>query len=51
MDNTKKESLYELAMVYEKVGKTAEYLEQLKEIYNNDYGYRDVARRVESSYQ
>lgn len=51
MDNVKKESLYELAMVYEKVGKTAEYLEQLKEIYNNDYGYRDVAKRVESSYQ
>jgi tetratricopeptide (TPR) repeat protein len=50
MDSIKKESLYELAMVYNKVGKTAEYLECLKEIYNNDYGYRDVAKRVESSY-
>jgi tetratricopeptide (TPR) repeat protein len=51
MDATKKESLYELGMVYEKVGKTTEYLECLKEIYNNDYGFRDVAKRVESSYQ
>ncbi len=50
MDGTKKESLYELAMVYEKVGKQVEYLECLKEIYNNDYGFRDVASRVESSY-
>ena len=51
MDNLKKEALYELSMVYEKVGKKSEYLDCLKEIYNNDYGYRDVAQRVESSYQ
>jgi tetratricopeptide (TPR) repeat protein len=50
MDNTKKEVLYEMAMVYEKLKKREEYLEALKEIYNNDYGYRDVAKRVESSY-
>ena len=50
MDNTKKEVLYELAMVFEKLRKRDEYLEALKEIYNNDYGYRDVAKRVESSY-
>lgn len=51
MDNTKKEVLYELGLVYAKVGKKAEYLECMKEIYNNDYGYRDVAKRVEESYQ
>jgi tetratricopeptide (TPR) repeat protein len=51
MDNTKKELLYELAMVYSKVGKREEYLEALKEIYNFDYGYKDVAKRVEESYQ
>ncbi len=50
MDNTKKDLLYELAMVYEKVGKREEYLEALKEIYNFDYGFKDVAKRVESSY-
>jgi hypothetical protein len=37
-------------MVYEKSGKRDQYLEALKEIYNTDYGYRDVAKRVESSY-
>ena len=51
MDNTKKEILYELALVNEKMGRQEQYLEALKEIYNADYGYRDVARRVESSYQ
>jgi tetratricopeptide (TPR) repeat protein len=50
MDNTKKEILYELALVNEKIGKQDAYLEALKEIYNADYGYRDVAKRVESSY-
>ncbi len=51
MDNTKKEILYELALVNDKMGRRDQYLEALKEIYNNDYGYRDVAQRVESSYQ
>ncbi len=50
MDATKKEVLYEMAMVCEKLGDRAGYLEALKEIYNADYGYRDVAHRVESSY-
>jgi tetratricopeptide (TPR) repeat protein len=50
MDNTKKEILYDLAMLYSKVGKNGEYLESLKEIYNHDYGYKDVAQRVEASY-
>ncbi len=50
-NNEKKELLYELGLVYEKVNKHDEYLNCMKEIYNNDYGYRDVAKRVESSYQ
>jgi tetratricopeptide (TPR) repeat protein len=50
MDATKKEVLYEMAMVCEKLGDREGYLEALKEIYNADYGYRDVAHRVESSY-
>lgn len=50
MDNLKKEILYELALVSEKAGKQEAYLDALKEIYNADYGYRDVAKRVESSY-
>ena len=47
----KKELLYDLGLIYEKTGKKEDYLNCMKEIYNNDYGYKDVATRVESSYQ
>ncbi|MEZ0389577.1 MAG: tetratricopeptide repeat protein [Verrucomicrobium sp.] len=50
-NNEKKELLFELGLVFEKVNKHDDYLHCMKEIYNNDYGYRDVAKRVESSYQ
>jgi tetratricopeptide (TPR) repeat protein len=50
MDNLKKEITYKLAMVLEKMGKKEEYIEALKQIYEVDYGYLDVAQRVESSY-
>lgn len=50
MDAVKKEVLYELANVLEKMGDRTASLEALKEIYNADYGYKDVAKRVESSY-
>jgi tetratricopeptide (TPR) repeat protein len=50
MDNLKKEITYKLAMVYEKMDKKEEYIEALKAIYEVDYGYLDVAQRVESSY-
>jgi len=49
-NNEKKELLYELGLVFEKVSKHEDYLNCMKEIYNNDYGYRDVASRVEASY-
>lgn len=51
MDNTKKELLYELAMVHFKMGNKPAYIDCLKEIYNFDYGFKDVAQRVEASYQ
>lgn len=51
MDNTKKEIVYELGLVYELMGQHEKSLECMKEIYNSDYGYKDVAKRVESSYQ
>lgn len=50
MDALKKEVLYELANVLEKMGDRDGSLEALKEIYNADYGYKDVAKRVEASY-
>jgi tetratricopeptide (TPR) repeat protein len=50
MDTTKKEVLYEKGLIHEKMGVKAEALECFKQIYEVDYGYRDVAKRVESSY-
>ena len=50
MDITKKEILYKLGLVYEKMGNKPEALACFKEIYEADYGYIDVAKRVESSY-
>ena len=47
MDDTKKEITYRLGLVYEKMGKTESSLECMKEIYEADYGYMDVAQRVE----
>ena len=49
-DNTKKEVLYNLGMVNLKIGDKTNYLECMKEIYNQDYSFRDVAARVEASY-
>ena len=50
MDNTKKEILYELGDIYAKADKQEEALTCFKQIYEIDYGYRDVAARVEGSY-
>lgn len=50
MDNTKKEVLYEKGLIHEEMGDKAGALEAFKQIYEVDYGYRDVAQRVESSY-
>jgi tetratricopeptide (TPR) repeat protein len=50
MDVFKKDTLYDLALVYEKMGRKEDYLRCLKAIMEVDYGYKDVAQRVESSY-
>ena len=50
MDNVKKDTLYDLGLVYEKMGKKEDYLQCMKEIMESDYGYKDVAQRVESTY-
>jgi tetratricopeptide (TPR) repeat protein len=50
MDNMKKDVTYRLGLVYEKMGKREEYLDCMKQIYEADYGYADVAKRVEASY-
>ena len=50
MDHTKKEVLYEKGLIHDEMGDKVTSLECFKQIYEVDYGYRDVARRVESSY-
>jgi len=50
MDGTKKEVLYEKGLTHEEMGDRAAALDCFKQIYEVDYGYRDVAHRVESSY-
>jgi tetratricopeptide (TPR) repeat protein len=51
MDAMKKEIVYNLGRVYERMGELEKSLACMKQIYEADYGYRDVARRVESSYE
>ena len=51
MDATKKEIVYNLGLVYERMGEGDKSLACMKRIYEVDYGYKDVARRVEGSYE
>jgi tetratricopeptide (TPR) repeat protein len=51
MDAMKKEIVYNLGLVYEQMGEREKALNCMKQIYEADYGYKDVAERVESSYQ
>ena len=50
MDAVKKDAIYNLGLVYEKMGNAEKSVDCMKQIYEVDYGYRDVAHRVESSY-
>jgi tetratricopeptide (TPR) repeat protein len=51
MDAMKKEIIYNLGLVYERMGEREKSLSCMKQIYEADYGYKDVATRVESSYK
>ena len=50
MDPMKKEIVYNLGLVYEQMGDVEKSIACMKQIYEIDYGFKDVARRVESSY-
>ena len=50
MDATKKEIVFEMGLMHDAMGKKDEALESFKQIYAVDYGYRDVAARVEGAY-
>jgi tetratricopeptide (TPR) repeat protein len=51
MDAMKKEIVYNLGLVYEQMGERENSLNCMKKIYEADYGYKDVAERVEGSYR
>ena len=51
MDSMKKEIVYNLGLVYEEMDDRDKSLACMKQIYEADYGYKDVAQRVESSYR
>jgi tetratricopeptide (TPR) repeat protein len=51
MDAMKKEIVYNLGLVYEQMGEAEKSIAAMKQIYEADYGYRDVAARVERSYE
>lgn len=50
MNDVKKEVLYLIGLLNEKMGKKEEALAAFQQIYDAEYGYRDVAQRVESAY-
>ncbi len=49
-DDEKKDLVYQLGCVLEKIGKTSEAIEHFKTIYEIDIGYRDVAAKVDAYY-
>lgn len=49
-DGEKKELIYQLGCIFEKMDKKEEAIEQFKEIYENDIGYKDVAAKVDAYY-
>ncbi len=51
MDAIKKEIVYNLGLIYERIGDRQKSLECMKQIYEVEHGYKDVATRVESSYE
>jgi len=47
----KKEIVYNLGLIYKRTGDQEKSLAFMKQIYEVEHGYKDVATRVESSYQ
>lgn len=49
-DEEKKDLIYQLGVMLESMGKKEEAIEQFKQIYETDIGYRDVAAKVDAYY-
>jgi tetratricopeptide (TPR) repeat protein len=50
LDDEKKDLIYNLGCVFEKMGKKAEAIEQFLQIYETDINYRDVSAKVDAHY-
>jgi tetratricopeptide (TPR) repeat protein len=50
-DEEKKDLVYNLGLVLEKMGKRADANKQFEEIYAQDIGYKDVAKKVDDYYK
>lgn len=50
MDDTKKDILYELGCILEEMGKKDEAMENFKQVYQFDIGYKDISKKIESAY-
>ena len=51
MDETKKDVVYQMGLLAEEMGRPQEAVAFFKEIYAVDIKYRDIAKRIEASYQ
>ncbi len=49
-DDEKKELIYSLGCILEKMGRTPDAMEQFKQIYERDIGYKEVAAKVDAFY-
>jgi tetratricopeptide (TPR) repeat protein len=49
-DDEKKDLIYNLGCVFEAMGKKEDAVEQFKQIYETDIGYKDVAAKVDAFY-
>jgi tetratricopeptide (TPR) repeat protein len=50
MDNVKKDTLYELGLLYERMDQREKYIKCMKDIGEVDYTYKDVSTRIERFY-
>lgn len=50
-DDEKKELIFQLGLALEAMGRKADAIEQFKQIYEVDIGFRDVAARVDAFYE
>ena len=49
-DETKKEIIYNLGMVYEAMCQKEKAIAEYKKIYEQDINYRDIAKKISQSY-